>query len=132
METFAKLFGSLLALVYHCFDRMVILGHLPLLTRPENIVHFFRDIHQVNPISKEVLRQRTDDYHRWVEAFAKKRQIPLEWSEKGVRKEDYIRPHLRRMERRNQFGVYFILKSNTQLEAIADRHSLVGSVASPC
>jgi hypothetical protein len=111
METFAKLFSSLLALVYHCFDRIVILGHLPLLTRPENIVHFFRDIHQVKIISKEVLRQRTDHYHRWVEAFAKKRKIPMEWAEKGVRKEDYVRPHLRRMERRNQFGVYFILKS---------------------
>jgi hypothetical protein len=111
METFAKLFGSLLALVYHCFDRIVILGHLPLLTRPENIVHFFRDIHQVKTISKEILRQRTDDYHRWVEAFAKKRKIPMEWAEKGVRKEDYVRPHLRRMECRNQFGVYFILKS---------------------
>ena len=111
METFAKLFGSLLALVYHCFDRIVILGHLPLLTRPENIVHFFRDIHQVNTISKEVLRQRTDDYHRWVEAFAQKRQVPMEWAEKGVRKEDYVRPHLRRLEHRNQFGVYFILKS---------------------
>ncbi len=43
-ETFAKLVRSLLSLVYHCFDRIVILGHLPLLTRPENIVHFFRDI----------------------------------------------------------------------------------------
>jgi hypothetical protein len=111
METFAKLFGSLLALVYHCFDRIVILGHLPLLTRPENIVHFFRNIHHVETISKDVLRQRTNDYHRWVEAFAKKRKIPMEWAEKGVRKEDYVRPHLRRMERRHQFGVYFILKS---------------------
>jgi hypothetical protein len=27
METFAKLFGSLLTLVYDCFDRIVILGH---------------------------------------------------------------------------------------------------------
>ena len=111
METIAKLFGSLLALVYHCFDRIVILGHLPLLTRPENIVHFFRDVHQIKTISKEVLRQRTDDYHRWVEAFARKRKIPLAWAEKGVRKEDYVRPQLRRMERRQQFGVYFILKS---------------------
>lgn len=111
METFAKLFGSLLALVYHCFDRIVILGHLPLLTRPENIVHFFRDVHHIETISKEVLRQRTDDYHRWVEAFARKRRIPLEWAEQGVRKEDYVRPHLRRTERRNQFGVSFILKS---------------------
>jgi hypothetical protein len=84
METFAKLFGSLLALVYHCFDRIVILGHLPLLTRPENIVHFFRDLHQVETISKDVLRERTNDYHRWVEAFAKKRRIPMEWAEKGV------------------------------------------------
>jgi hypothetical protein len=111
METFAKLFGSLLALVYHCFDRIVILGHLPLLTRPENIVHFFRDIHQVKTIDKPVLRQRTNDYHAWVEAFAKKRKIPLEWAEKAVRKEDYVRPHLQRMECRQQFGVYFILKS---------------------
>lgn len=29
MESFAKLFGSLLAFIYHCFDRIVILGHLP-------------------------------------------------------------------------------------------------------
>jgi hypothetical protein len=35
----------------------------------------------------------------------------VEWAEKGVRKEDYVRPHLQRMERQNRFGVYFILKS---------------------
>lgn len=28
MELFAKLFGSLLAFVYHCFDRIVIHGYL--------------------------------------------------------------------------------------------------------
>ena len=28
METFARLLGSLLVLVYHCFDRIVIVGHL--------------------------------------------------------------------------------------------------------
>src|SRR3984893_8679341 len=43
MEEFARLFGSLLAFVHHCFDLIVIRGHLLLLTRPENIVHFFRD-----------------------------------------------------------------------------------------
>lgn len=111
METFTKLFGSLLALVYHCFDRVVILGYLPLLTRPENIVHFFRDLHQIKTIDKKVLRQRTDEYQRWVEAFARKRRVPMEWAEKGVRKEDHVRPYLRRMERGHRFGVYFILKS---------------------
>ena len=111
METFIKLFGSLLVFVYHCFDRMVILGHLPLLTRPENIVHFFRDVHRASVITKEVLRQRTGEYNRWVDAFARKQRISIEWAEKGVRKEDYVRAYLRRMERQNRFGVYFILKS---------------------
>jgi hypothetical protein len=45
METFAKLFERFLVFVYHCFDRIVIQGYLPLLTRPEHIVHFFRDVH---------------------------------------------------------------------------------------
>jgi hypothetical protein len=111
MESFVKLFGSLLALVYHCFDRIVILGHIPLLTRPENIVHFFRDVHHSGAITKEVLRRRTNDYNRWVDAFARNHKIPAEWAEKGVRKEDYVRPYLQRIERRNRFGVYFILKS---------------------
>lgn len=111
MEPFTQLFGHLLALVYHCFDRIVILGHLPLLTRPENLVHFFRDVHGLRAITKEVLRTRTTDYHRWVESFARNHQIPIEWADKGVRKEEYVRPRLHRMERRQRFGVYFILKS---------------------
>jgi hypothetical protein len=111
MEEFARLFGSLLALVYHCFDRIVIRGHLPLLTRPENIVHFFRDVHGVGAITKEVLRQRTTEYNQWIEAFARNHHLPIEWAEPGVRKEDYVRPRLRQMERRQHYGVYFILKS---------------------
>jgi hypothetical protein len=111
MEEFARLFGSLLTFVYHCFDRIVILGHLPLLTRPENIVHFFRDVHGAQVITKELLRERTTEYHQWVEAFARNHHIPIEWAEKGVRKENYVRPRLRQMERRDRYGVYFILKS---------------------
>ena len=55
METFAKLFERFLVFVYHCFDRIVIQGYLPLLTRPEHIVHFFRDVHGQYPITKKVL-----------------------------------------------------------------------------
>ncbi len=58
METFTKPFGSLLAFVYHCFDRIVIQGYIPLLRRPEHIVYFFRDVHGIYPITKEVLTKR--------------------------------------------------------------------------
>jgi hypothetical protein len=119
METFLKLFGSLLVFVYHCFDRIVIQGYLPLLTRPEHIVHFFRDVHGIYPITKEALANRTDEYQRWVEAFARNHRIPIQWpademKKKGIKKEDYVRPYGLSMERRQRFGVYFIFKSMEQ------------------
>src|SRR5215813_9757787 len=44
MELFTLLFGDLLAFVYHCFDRIVIYGYLSGLSRPEQVVHFFRNV----------------------------------------------------------------------------------------
>ena len=43
MDVFTKLFGEFLVFVYHCFDRIVIYGYLTALSRPELVVHFFRD-----------------------------------------------------------------------------------------
>jgi len=120
METFTKLFGSLLLFVYHCFDRIVVQGYLPLLTRPEHIVHFFRDVHGVYPITKEALAARTKDYQQWVEAYARNHRIPIEWPDaeplktKKLKKEDYVRPYGGRMERQGRYGVYFIFRSMEQ------------------
>src|SRR5215469_654485 len=72
MELFTNLFGNLLAFVYHCFDRIVIHGYLSALSRPEQVVHFFRRVLGVPVVSKEILSQRTADYQNWVEAFARK------------------------------------------------------------
>jgi len=114
METFTKLFGSLLVFVYHCFDRIVINGYLSGLSRPEQVVYFFRDVVGVPVIDKTVLSQRTDVYRNWVEAYATNHKLPVEWADKGVRKEDYVQPHLRRMVKNNAYGVYFIFKSMEQ------------------
>jgi hypothetical protein len=75
---FCTAFGSQLSLVYHSFDRIVILGHLLLLTRPENILHFLSDVHVSARFTKEVVRQRTIEYKQWVEAFARNHHIPIE------------------------------------------------------
>src|ERR1700688_400923 len=107
MELFEKLFGQLLLFVYHCFDRIVINGYLSGLSRPEQVVHFFRQVIGVPILSKEVIAQRTNDYQKWVQAFAGNHQIPIQWGEKGVRKEDYVLPWLRRMRKKGAYGVYF-------------------------
>jgi hypothetical protein len=114
METFTELFGSLLLFVYHCFDRIVINGYLSNLSRPEQVVYFFRQVLGIPIVSKEVLSKRTEEYKAWVAAFARNHGIPAEWAEKGVRKEDYVLPALRRMEKKNVFGVYFIFLSMEQ------------------
>ena len=114
METFTELFGSLLLFVYHCFDRVVIHGYLSGLSRPGQVVHFFQNVVGEPVIGKEVLSRRTNEYQGWVEAFAYNHAIAIEWAEPKVRKEDYVRPALRRMERARRHGVYFILKSMEQ------------------
>ena len=114
MELFTQLFGDLLAFVYHCFDRIVIYGYLSGLSRPEQVVHFFRQVVGVPVVSKEILSQRTADYQVWVEAFARNHRLPIEWAEKGVRKEDHVLPWQRRMARKGAYGVYFIFKSMEQ------------------
>ena len=114
MDLFTKLLGDLLIFVYHCFDRIVIHGYLTALSRPELVVHFFRNVVGVATVSKEVLSQRTADYQAWVEAFAGNHRLPIEWAEKGVRKEDHVLPWQRRMARQDAYGVYFIFKSMEQ------------------
>jgi hypothetical protein len=114
MELFTQLFGDLLTFVYHCFDRIVIHGYLSGLSRPEQVVYFFREVLSMPVVSKELLSRRTEDYRDWVEAFARNHKIPMEWAEKGLRKEDRVLPALHRMEKRGAYGVYFIFKSMEQ------------------
>jgi hypothetical protein len=114
MELFAKLFSSLLVFVYHCFDRIVIHGYLSGVSRPEQVVYFFREVLGSPVVDKETLSQRTNDYRNWVESYARNHHIPIEWAEKGLRKEDYVLPALHRMEKKNAYGVYFIFKSMEQ------------------
>jgi hypothetical protein len=55
--------------------------------------------------STPLLSRHCGDYQHWVEAFARKRRIPIQWPDpamkkKGLRQEDYVRPYLLAMERR--------------------------------
>src|SRR5258707_408690 len=79
-------------------------GYLSGLSRPEQVVYFFRQVIGLAVVSKEALSQRTGDYQGWVEAFARNHDIPIEWAEKGVRKEDHVLPAQRRIVKKNAYG----------------------------
>ena len=114
MEKLAGLFGRSIRFAYHCFDRIVIRGYLSTLSRPENLVYFFCTVKQVECISKEMLRQRTDQYLSWVNAYTKNNAIPISWAEKGARKKDDLAPMRARLQREGRTGVYCVLKSMEQ------------------
>ncbi len=94
--------------------RIVIQGHLPLLSREGQIVHFFRDVRCEYPITDKVLAGRTNAYRAWVDSYARNHKIPVERAKKGISKEDHVRPYMARMEKQNRYGVYFIFQSMEQ------------------
>lgn len=122
MQLFFKLFGPFLQWFYHCFDRIVIRGYLSFLTREANVVYFFREVKGHPVLTKEILRKRTQDYQSWVESYAAKNRIPIQWAEKDVRKKDWLKPFRQAREKAGQFGVYFILRSMEQGSSYAIRH----------
>jgi hypothetical protein len=93
---------------------VVIHGYLSGLSRPGQVAHFFHDVIGEPVIDKTALSRRTNEYRDWVEAFARNHDLPMEWAEPKMRKEDYVRPAQRRMKRDRRHGVYFILKSMEQ------------------
>lgn len=122
MRLFLKLFGPFLQWFYHCFDRIVINGYLSFLTREGNVVYFFREVRGEPVMTKELLRQRTDQYQCWVENYALKNRIPILWAEPGVRKKDWLAPSCKAQQKAGRFGVYFILRSMEQGPTFAIRH----------
>jgi hypothetical protein len=51
-------------------------------------VYFFRQVVGATVVTKELRSGRTGDSQRWVEAFARNHEVPIEWAEKGGRKEE--------------------------------------------
>src|SRR5262249_61047061 len=47
--------------------------------------------------------------------------LPMQWAEKGVKKEEFVEPWLRRMARAQRYGVYFIVQSMEQGATLGSR-----------
>src|SRR5450631_2274876 len=119
METFTKLFGSLLLFVYHCFDRIVVNGYLNNLSRPEQVVYFFHQVLGIPVVSKEVLSQRTNDYRSWGGGIRPKPRPPDRVGRQG-REQKRLRPARYAPEKKSAYGVYFIFKRARQVFCVND------------
>lgn len=107
MDRLSEVLGHHVQFAYTAWDRIVLNGYLDRLQRPENIVHFFREVVGVPSVTPEVLMSRTAPYRAWVQDYAAAHDIPLLAAPKGARKEDVAAPYYRRLQ--GEEGVACIL-----------------------
>ena len=97
VDRLSELLGRHVQFVYTAWDRIVLTGYIDQLQRPENLVRYFRDAFGITSLTPEVLMSRTGPYRAWVTRFCRDQQIPLLPAPKGVRKEEFVGPHYRRL-----------------------------------
>ncbi len=112
MQRLSDLLGQHVQFSYTAMDRIVLNGYIDNLQRSENLVYFFREVVGIPRLDPAVLTRRTEQYRAWVRDYASTARIPFERAPFGVRKEDLVLPHYRRLK--GQEGVACILSSMEQ------------------
>lgn len=112
MDRLSELLGHHVQFSYTALDRIVLNGYIERLQRPENIVHFFREVVGSACIEPSVLSSRTDQYRQWIQGYSADRETPVLPAAKGARKEDLVLPYYRRLGGRE--GVACVLTSMEQ------------------
>ena len=76
MDRFVQLFGHFVEFSYACWDLIVLRSYYPRLQRPENNVHFFRDLCGDVP-TPVVLARGTSSYRRWLKRSVVMARVPM-------------------------------------------------------
>lgn len=80
---------------YRRFDRILLNGSIQPFQQPERVVGFFNTYPQPYPVTRQVLRDITEQFQRWVKERAAKRNIPIVEAPKG-RRDEFVDPYFAR------------------------------------
>ena len=69
---------------YRCFDRILLNGLIQPFQQPERVIGFFNTYRQLYPVTRYTLRGIVDQFQRWVNERAAKRNIPIVEAPKAV------------------------------------------------
>ncbi len=105
---------------YRCFDRILLNGLIQPFQQPERVVGFFNTYRQLYPVTRYTLRDIADQFQRWVQERAAKRNIPIVEAPKG-RRDEFVDPYF---ERAKPDAIVVILKAREPariMTAIGDK-----------
>ena len=76
---------------YRCFDRILLNGLIQPFQQPERVVGY----RQLYPVTRHILRDIAEQFQRWVNERAEKRNIPIVEAPKG-RRDEFVDPYFER------------------------------------
>ena len=112
---------------YRCFDRILLNGLIQPFQQPKRVVGFFNTSRKLYPVTRYTLRDIADQFQRWVNERAAKRNIPIVEPPKG-RRDEFVDPYF---ERAKPDAVVVILKAREPARimiAIGDKRAGLGNL----
>src|SRR5256884_1931436 len=84
---------------YRCFDRILLHAAIQPFQQPERAVGFFDFYRQIYPVSRQLLRDISTQYHHWVKNRSQKWRVPIQEDPPG-RRDDFVERYFQRSEER--------------------------------
>lgn len=88
---------------YSCFDRIIGYGMIQPLQSGRNVKYFLTE--RGHAVNRKSLVALSSEYHRWVEQEAAAQGVDIVAVDKGVRREEFVRPYFERLGGRHGLAV---------------------------
>jgi hypothetical protein len=111
LEKFYQLFLNRLKFSYDSFDRIVINGYIRSFHKLSHLCYHFKEILGYGFVNKRILFGVTQSYKEQIESYAKEHHLSCEYIANDIRKESHVEKYRQRFEKKDKFGVYYILKT---------------------
>jgi hypothetical protein len=95
MNTFYEHHQDSIRFGYRCFDRILLNGLIQPFQQPERVIGFFNAYRDHQLVSRDALRQIANQFHTWVEEYARQWDIPILDAPPG-RRDDFVGPYFKR------------------------------------
>src|SRR5437879_9852550 len=87
MNAFYEHHKNNIRFAYRCFDRILLHAAIQPFQQPERAVGFFDFYRQIYPVSRQLLRDISTQYHNWVKNRSQKWRVPIQEDTPGRRDE---------------------------------------------
>src|SRR5437867_1523414 len=74
---------------YRCFDRILLNGIIQPFQQPERVVGFFNTYRQLYPVTRDVLRDISTQFHNWAKNRSQHWDVPL-IDDPGTRRDKFV------------------------------------------